>query len=115
MYSINEICSKFERDVCQALPVFHAFTGCDTTSSFHGKGKKTAWGAWKAYPEITSTFKFMADHPFAAAETNSHIFSKLERFTIVLCDKPSVLETINEAHRELFCKKNWNLENLPQT
>ena len=40
MYSINEICRKFERDACKVLPVFHAFTGCDTTSSFHGKGKR---------------------------------------------------------------------------
>jgi hypothetical protein len=28
--------------VCLALPVFHAITGCDTVSCFHGKGKKTA-------------------------------------------------------------------------
>ena len=47
MYSINEIFSKFEIDVCQALPVFRAFIGCDTTSSFHGKGRKNAWVAWK--------------------------------------------------------------------
>ena len=26
-----------------ALPAFHALTGFDTTSSFFGKGKKTAW------------------------------------------------------------------------
>ena len=112
MHSTNEICSKFERDVCQALPVFQTFTGCDTTPSFHGKGKKTAW---KAYPDITSRFKVMADHPFAAVETNSPIFSQVERFTLLLYDKTSVLETVNEARRELFCKKNRNLENLPPT
>lgn len=32
-----------------ALPMFHAFTGCDTVSFFGGKGKKTAWDTWKAY------------------------------------------------------------------
>ena len=26
-----------------ALPVFHAFTGCDTVSFFAGRGKKIAW------------------------------------------------------------------------
>ena len=25
------------------LPFFHAFTGCDTVSYFHSKGKKTCW------------------------------------------------------------------------
>ncbi len=97
MYSINEVCSKFEKNVCQALPVFRAFTRCDTTSLFHGKGKKSAWVAWKAYPEITSTFKFMADHLFAAVDTNSLIFSQFKRFTVVLYDETSVLESLNEA------------------
>ena len=27
--------------VCASLIGFHAFTGCDSTSSFHGKGKAT--------------------------------------------------------------------------
>uniref|UniRef100_H3B0T7 Uncharacterized protein n=1 Tax=Latimeria chalumnae TaxID=7897 RepID=H3B0T7_LATCH len=30
-------------EVCLALPFWHAFTGCDTVSSFAGHGKKTAW------------------------------------------------------------------------
>lgn len=30
-------------EIVQSLPGFHAITGCDTTSSFSGKGK------WKAY------------------------------------------------------------------
>ena len=32
-----------------ALPVFHAFTGCDTVSAFRNKGKKTARETWKMY------------------------------------------------------------------
>ena len=100
-YAVN-----LKEKVCLALPVFHAFTGCDTTSSFHGKGKKSAWRAWKAYPEITSAFKFITDHPFTALEPNSPIFSQLERFMVVLYDKTSVLESVNKARRELFCKKN---------
>ena len=34
-------------NVSRALPLFHAIIGCDTVSSFHGKGKKTAWEMWK--------------------------------------------------------------------
>ncbi len=40
----------------QALLFFHAFTGCDTTSQFYGKGKKIAWESWKYYPEVTKAF-----------------------------------------------------------
>ena len=38
---------------CIALPMFHAFTGCDTVSFFGGRGKKTAWDTWKAYHDAT--------------------------------------------------------------
>ena len=32
-----------------ALPAFHALTGCDTTSSFVGRGKHVAWTTWMAF------------------------------------------------------------------
>ena len=41
---------------CLALPMFHAFTGCDTVSSFSGRGKKTAWETWNVFPEVTDAF-----------------------------------------------------------
>ena len=41
---------------CHALPIFHALTGCDVMSSFSGKGKKSAWQAWSAFPEVTTAF-----------------------------------------------------------
>ena len=45
-------------------PYFHSFTGCDTTSSFFRKGKKTAWEAWKSYPDVTTAFATIALNPF---------------------------------------------------
>ena len=39
-----------------ALPGFHAFTGCDTTSSFMGHAKGTAWKVWISYPAATIAF-----------------------------------------------------------
>ena len=50
---VNTICEYLGEQKCRALPFFHAFTGCDTSSAFLGKGKKSAWEAWKAYPEAT--------------------------------------------------------------
>ena len=38
---------------CGAFPSWYALTGYDTVSSFHGKGKKSAWETWKCYPEAT--------------------------------------------------------------
>ena len=52
----HEIAVQLGPEKSRALPMFHALTGCDTFSSFSGKGKKTAWNAWNAFPEVTDTF-----------------------------------------------------------
>ncbi|MEL7307803.1 MAG: hypothetical protein AAGK05_07940 [Pseudomonadota bacterium] len=39
---VNRIYKEMGEVFSECLPVFHAFTGCDTTSSFYGKGKKSA-------------------------------------------------------------------------
>ena len=39
----HEIATSLGAEKAQALPMFHAFTGCDTVSSFAGKGEKTAF------------------------------------------------------------------------
>jgi len=39
----HEIAKALGPDRCLALPMFHAFTGCDNVSCFGGRGKKTAW------------------------------------------------------------------------
>ena len=40
-YHINAIYEDLGREKSLSLPVFHSFTGCDTTSAFIGKGKKS--------------------------------------------------------------------------
>ena len=98
-----------------ALPPFHAFTGCDTTSSFFGMSKKSAWQAWNAYPEATKAFIYFAQHPYEPISLSSEHYLILKRFTVVLYYKSSCLAAVNEARRELFCKKNKSLENIPPT
>ena len=36
---VHLIATKLTQDMCIVLPLFHALTGCDTVSAFHGKGK----------------------------------------------------------------------------
>lgn len=114
-YSINTICTNLGRERSRCLPPFHAFTGCDTTSSFFGRTKKTAWATWNAYPEVNEAFVFMLENRFTQVDIKSPFFLLLERFTILLYDKTSVLESVNEARLDLFCKRNKSLEHLPPT
>ena len=48
---------------------FYALTGCNTTSSFKGKGKKLAW---QAYADATETLEHLANHPFQCLERTSN-------------------------------------------
>lgn len=39
----THVARKLGNDKYDALPAFHSLTGCDTTSGFAGRGKRTAW------------------------------------------------------------------------
>ena len=98
-YSINTICTSIGEPRARALPVFHTFSGSDTTSAFRGRGKKSAWQAWQAYEEVTQAFTFLASHPFQHLRADSDHFQKIERLT----------------REELFCRKNCSIDNIPPT
>ena len=112
---INAICHALGKCKSISLPIFHCFTGCDTTSAFLGKGKKSAWEAWKSYPEVTQAFIYMATHPHTPLTVESQYFRHLECFTVVVYDKTSCLVSVDEVRKELFCQKNRTMENIPPT
>ena len=114
-YHINTVCGNLGRDKSRSLPAFHAFTGCDTNSSFFGKTKKSAWEAWNSFPGVNEAFLHIVQNPFEFVDSESPHFKVLEHFTVILYDRTSSLELVNEARKELFCKRNRTLENLPPT
>ena len=109
-YNINTIFQALGPEKSKALLFFHAFTGCDTTSQFLNKGKKSAWDAWSAYPEATSAFVGSIEQPFYQ---NSRLFAVLERFTCELYDKSTTLSNVNDLRLELFSKKSKLITFLP--
>lgn len=94
-----------------ALPMFHALTGCDTTSSFVGHGKKTAWAAWKALPDLTNALLTLACAP---KEISKPTMQVIEKFVIRLYDRNSVATEINQARQQLLVKKS-SVELIPPT
>ena len=63
------------------LPLFHAFTGCDTVSSFHGKGKKSARENWKMCPSFTGTLQRLSSLPSSVSDEE---LADIEQFVVVL-------------------------------
>ncbi len=68
-----------------ALPFLHAFTGCDTVSSFSGRGKRTVWGIWKMFGEVTQAFCTLASTPSSMDDQ----LDVLEHFVILFYDRAS--------------------------
>ena len=98
-------------DRCIALPMFHSFTGCDTVSSFCGRGKKTAWDTWKVYEEVTKAFCSL----MANLESISDNMKSIERFVTLMYDRTSSLDCVDQARKQLFTQKGRSIEGLPPT
>ena len=86
-----------------------------TVHYFFGKGKKTLWDAWKAFPAVTETFISICEKPYQPVLSSTRDFHLLERFTVTIYDRTSSLDSVNEASRELFSKIGKSLENIPPT
>lgn len=60
MIPIHEVCRGIPHSVASNLPFFHAFTGCDTVSTFSGIGKRTAWKAWMSFRKVDNAFNVLS-------------------------------------------------------
>ena len=73
-FSINDIAKNIGYDICKALPFFHAFSGCDTVSSFFNFGKTKFWDTWIKYQHqelLTKVFQELSNQPKEV--TDSHM------------------------------------------
>ena len=99
LYSINAICNSLGASKSRALPMFHALSGCDTTSSFRGKGKKSFWQAWQTFEEVTETLAYLASDLFKSLDANCEHFRKIERLIVIVYDKASTSLSINQTRK----------------
>ena len=95
------------------LPVFHALTGCDTTSSFAGRGKRTAWTTWSKFADVSPALRKFAQAPTAADV--EEVIPDIERFVVLMYDQGSLDDSVNKARKTLFTSKKREIENIPPT
>ncbi len=70
--------------------------------SIGGRGKKTAWKVWLVFPDVTEAFE---DLLFMEDNIGESTLSVLERYVVLLYDRTSDLEKLNDARKWLFTKK----------
>ena len=109
---IHKVVNGMDPRTCTVLPVLHAFTGCDTVSSFGGRGKKTAWNTWQVFPDVTPAFERLLLMEGCISES---VMSVLERFVVLLYDRTSDMLNVNDARKWPFTQKSRSLENIPPT
>ena len=109
----HDIASKLGKEKSKALLAFHAFTGCDQTSSFANVGKKTAWDVWNTFNEVTQVFQQLSSTP--SMSVLSDVLPVLERYTVLMYDRTSSCATVDAARKDLFTRKGRELECIPPT
>ena len=110
---IHEISDKFGKEVCQILPAFHSLTGSDTTSSFSGIGKKSAFEILLQKRKNLTHLKTLGDEPVINYE--SQCVQEAIQFVCWLYDAKYLNGNINGLRYKMFCQKNVSGEKLPPT
>ena len=82
---------------------------------FFLKNRIFAWEASKSFPIKSELFAWVIYSPFPIFVEKCCQFKVVKRFIIALYDWVNIHENINEARREMFCKKSWNFENISLT
>ena len=93
--------------------MWYSLTGCDSVSSFNGKGKKSAWETWKSYPDATEAFKDLSSPEDGNLSEIS--VSIIERFVCLLYDRTTIITNVDECRRMLFTKKGRTVDSIPPT
>ena len=98
---------------CGGVPAFRALTGCDVTSSFAGKGKRTAWTAWDAHDDATSDMCTLSRMP--TTETVMIVLPIIKRLIVIMYDRGSSESSENGERLVLFTQQVKEIENIPPT
>ena len=84
-----------------ALPGLHAFTGCDFTASFLGKGKVKPYDIVETSTEFQDTFSQLGTD---SVDTTEEIWNGLEKFVCALYGKRK-LNSVDEVRYTMFLDK----------
>ena len=107
---VHDVLKELGQTRAKGLPFLHAFTGCDSVSSFWHIGKKKAW-ATAAENDTWQTFQFLSNSP---ENIPDEIFSIIQKFVILMYDKNCDKDTVNAARRKLV-GQGRTVDRIPPT
>ena len=97
LLSVRPVAEKCGPAVSSAFLSLHAFTGCDSVSSFKGKGKVKPFRMMQEKPEFMDTFRLLG----TSWDLTEDVFVRLERFVCCMFGQSSS-QSSNEARVNIF-------------
>ena len=97
----HDLVHQLDHSVAKALPGFHAFTSCDTLSSFHGMGKKTCWDIFQLYSEFIPTFRVLSEISPTKEDIDA-IFPLLNKLTARLYQNNGEFQDVDSLRLHLL-------------
>ena len=98
--SINQLFDPLGEPLCKALPFYHAFTGCDYTSSFNRKGKIKPFKLFEKNSELQETFPNLSH----SEGISDDIKSIIESFVCQMYGRKKT-NSVNQACLKIFVTK----------
>jgi hypothetical protein len=110
LHPIHETVTDLGPTICGLLPALHALSGCDSTSSLFGIGKKKAMQALKSNLEPLANLTDLGSHALDVEEGCMEA-SKL----VIGVFYGENTSDLNGLHYKLFTKKSFDSTKLPPT
>ena len=99
LLNVNKLEEMHGKDLCEAVLGLHAFSGCDSTSSFVRKGKITAFKKFSKDPSHTKAFGSLG-----YTDTGVGIHQTMESFVCCLYGRPKYSD-VNKLRYDLCLEK----------
>ena len=108
LLDVSEMATKLGDNLCDSLIGLHAFSGCDSVSSFAGKGKKTHLNLMKSDPTCRQAMRGLGED----FEVSNELYKLCERYTCSLYGQVEGSD-INKLRFQLFITKSGASQSLP--
>ena len=102
-----------EPSKAKTLLAFHPLIGCDTTSLFFNKGKKTAWSVRQSLQELTLALQQLSCPDISVDVVSDH--SRAHKIFVVKLYgvKEKEINRVDAARKDLFLTKGKDSELIP--
>ena len=105
-YVSRRSCLRFV-NILVLLPAFQALAGCDTTSAFVGKGKRTARSVWIKFKDVTLLYLHLPKHQRQNTQMRDSR-PTIKRFVIVMQDLGKLC-----SHRKVGKQITFGQQRMP--